>query len=74
MMVDKTYPLDFSGLPTTSSITLTIRPKSDVSSMITIGGSSATTLLDFNGTDYVTIDGRIGSTGSTSLITIDNSK
>ena len=68
----ETYPLNFAGLLTSNSISLTIRPKSGVTALITLGGSSATTMLDFNGTDYVTIDGRIGSTGATSLITIDN--
>ncbi|MFN5443355.1 MAG: autotransporter-associated beta strand repeat-containing protein, partial [Crocinitomicaceae bacterium] len=68
----ESYPLDFSGIPTTSLITLTIRPKSDVSSLITLGGSSANTMMDINGTDYVTIDGRPGGSGSNKYITIDN--
>lgn len=71
----ETYPLDFSGLPTTSSITLTIRPKSDVTAVITIDAAHAaakTKIIDFNGNEYVTIDGRINSSGSTSLISIEN--
>ncbi len=72
---NETYPLDFSGLPTSSSKTLTIRPKSNVTAVIPINATSVqakSKIFDFNGTDYVTIDGRIGSTGSTSLISIEN--
>ena len=68
----ETYPLDFSHLPTTSSITLTIRPKSDVASTLTFDESSITTLLLFDNTDYVTIDGRPGGVGSNQYITIEN--
>ena len=66
------YPLNFDRLLTSSDMTLTIRPKSTVTSLITIGGSSTTTIFDFNGTDYVTIDGRPEGSGSNKYITIEN--
>lgn len=67
----ETYPLDFSGLPTSSTVTLTIRPKSDVVSTIVLDGS-ASTIFDFDATNYVTIDGRPGGSGSTSRLTLEN--
>ena len=56
-----------------SSNTLTIRPASGATSL-SISGSrnSANGLIDFNGGDYVTIDGRPGGTGTTSQLTITN--
>lgn len=68
----ETYPLNFIGLPTSSTVTLTIRPKSDVASTITLDGGSSTTIIDFDATNYVTIDGRPGGTGSTSRLAIKN--
>ena len=66
----ETYPLDFSGLPTTSTETLIIRPKTATS--VTFDDAQTTTLLDFNTTDYVTIDGRPGGAGATSYFTFEN--
>ncbi len=68
----ETYPLNFIGLPTSSTVTLTIRPKSDVASTITLDGGSSTTIIDFDATNYVAIDGRPGGSGSTSRLTIKN--
>lgn len=68
----ETYPLNLNRLPTSASSTLTVRPKSTVSSVITLDGSSASTLFDFNETDYVTIDGRPGGIGSASKLSIVN--
>jgi hypothetical protein len=65
---NETYPLDFSGLPTTSSITLTIRPKSNVTATITMDGSSTNTLFDLNNANYITVDGRLGGSGANRLI------
>jgi hypothetical protein len=65
---NETYPLDFSGLPTTSSITLTIRPRSNVTATITMGGSSTNTLFDLNNANYITVDGRLGGSGANRLI------
>jgi hypothetical protein len=68
----ETYPLDFTRMPTSASVTLTIRPKSDVGSVFTLDGSSTTTLILLDGTDYVTFDGRLGGAGSASYLTIEN--
>ena len=68
----ETYPLDFTRIPTSVSQTLTIRPKSTVASALLLDGNSTTTLLLLDGTDYVTIDGRPGGTGSNQYITIEN--
>jgi len=68
----ETYPLVFSNLPGLSaSNTLTIYPSSDASGL-TISGSNATALMDFNGGNYVTIDGRPGGTGANKELTISN--
>lgn len=66
------YPLLFSNLSTTSVNTLTIRPKASVASAITMDGNVATTLFDFNGSDYVIIDGRPGGSGTTSMLSMVN--
>jgi hypothetical protein len=68
----ETYPLNLYGMPTSSGVTLTIRPKSDVPSAITLDGSSATTLIDLNGSDYITFDGRPGGTGTNKYLVIEN--
>ncbi len=65
---NETYPLDFSGLPTTSAIKLTIRPKSNVTDTIKINGSSTNTLFDLNSANYITVDGRLGGSGANRLI------
>lgn len=49
--------------------TLTIRPATGVTAAIT---GSSTSIITFNGARFVTIDGRIGSTGSTHSLTITN--
>ena len=69
---NETYPLDFSGLSTSSNVTLTIRPKSNVNSPLTLGGTSTSSMLSFDGTSYVTIDGRPGGSGSNKYIIIQN--
>jgi autotransporter-associated beta strand protein len=68
----ETYPLDFTRMPTSATVTLTIRPKSDVLSVFTLDGSSTTTLVLFDGTNYVTFDGRLGGAGTASYLTIEN--
>ena len=67
----ETYPLNFSGLPTTATNSLVIRPKSGISSVMTLSASASPAVLYFDGTDYVYIDGRPGGVGSSSL-TIEN--
>ncbi|GAB4094505.1 hypothetical protein GCM10028786_34340 [Flaviaesturariibacter terrae] len=68
-----TYPVVFyanSGASATN--TISIRPDDAVSSMLTLSGSSSSPLIDFSGAKYYSIDGRPGSTGTTSYLTISN--
>lgn len=68
----ETYPLLFPLNPCINSTkTLTIRPASGVSSPLTITSNAAAT-IDFNGSTYVTFDGRPGGTGTTSMLNIIN--
>ena len=71
----ETFPIDFtptSNFVPSSSKKVTIRPASGVSSTLTISGSSTSQILKFDGTDYVTFDGRPGGTGSSKFLTITN--
>lgn len=69
----ETYPLVFPLNPCVgSNKTLTIRPASGVSSPLIITSSNTTATIDFNGATYVTIDGRPGGIGTTSMLTIIN--
>lgn len=54
-----------------SSNTILIRPATGATGL-TISKSNATAVVSFNQGDYVTIDGRPGSTGTTSQLTISN--
>ena len=54
-----------------SSNTILIRPVTGATGL-TISKSNATAVVSFNQGDYVTIDGRPGSTGTTSQLTISN--
>lgn len=66
----ETFPMSINLNATASTTnTLTIRPTLP-STVIT--GSSATSIITFNGARHVIIDGRIGSTGSTRDLTITN--
>ncbi|MEI6507262.1 MAG: T9SS type A sorting domain-containing protein [Bacteroidota bacterium] len=69
----ETYPINFGNIITNASNTVTLRPRSNVTSMINFiwyGSNSQT--LDFNSTKYLTIDGRKGGTGTENLINISN--
>ncbi len=66
----ETFPMSINLNATASTTnTLTIRPTL-ASTVIT--GSSATSIITFNGARHVIIDGRIGSTGTTRDLTITN--
>ena len=66
----ETFPMSINLNATASTTnTLTIRPTLP-STVIT--GSSATSIITFNGARHVIIDGRIGSTGTTRDLTITN--
>ncbi len=68
----ETYPLTFSGISGSSATnTVTFRPSASATGL-SISGSNATTLIDFNGVKNVKFDGRPGGTGSTSQLTISN--
>jgi len=67
----ETYPLNFSGLSTTATNSLVIRPKTGIVSVITLSASASPAVLYFDGIDYVFIDGRPGGVGSGAL-TIEN--
>lgn len=66
----ETFPLSLSGLPTSVSNTLTIRPAATAAALAISSGATATLSLD--GTRYVTIDGRPGGMGTTKALIIDN--
>jgi len=69
----ETYPLNFGNLLTSSASVVTLRPKSNVINPINfICFSSNSQTFDLNTTNYLTIDGRKGGTGTTSYITISN--
>ncbi len=64
----------FPAIPPTigsASATITIRPATGATGL-SITGSSATALIDLNGSSFVTIDGRPGGTGATRDMTISN--
>ncbi len=64
-------PITFAANTAASII---IRPHSTIVSVLTISTGSATSVFSFTAGDNITIDGRVGSTGSTSLFTIENTQ
>jgi hypothetical protein len=68
----ETYPITFNhNTGSSATNTVTIRPASSVASTITLSGAGAQ-LLNLNGMDYLTVDGRPGGTGTTSKLTLSN--
>jgi hypothetical protein len=67
----ETFPIDLSSLPTDATKTITIRPAAGVTSAL-ISGSNTTAIITLS-SNYVTIDGRAGGTGSDKNLTIRNS-
>ncbi len=51
-----------------------IRPHSSIVAVLTITTGTAASVFSFTAGDNITIDGRVGSTGSTSLFTIENTQ
>ena len=51
----ETFPINFTGLPTSASVTLTVRPKTGVTEIITSSSTTGTILLD--GADYIYFNG-----------------
>jgi hypothetical protein len=65
----ETFPITFNNNVYASAVnTLTIQPGTTVS----LSGSNATSIISLNGGRYITIDGRIGGTGTTHSLTITN--
>ena len=70
---NETYPITFSSNACMSSTNnLTIRPEASVSAAISITTANTTATFNFAGGDNVTIDGRAGGTGTTSMLSISN--
>ena len=70
----ETFPINFTGLPTSASVTLTVRPKTGVTETITSANTTGTILLD--GADYIYFNGSPGGVNSMSNannLTISNS-
>ena len=75
----ETYPITFSNLTTTATNTLTLRPQTGATNLYLFSPVTPAS-LDFNGAQFVTIDGRPGGIGSNngsgvgaaSQLTIDN--
>ncbi len=67
----ETFPIVLSPTTGASSVNnITIRPGAGVTALIT--DSITHTILDLNGIDYLTIDGRQGGTGAPNSLTIQN--
>jgi hypothetical protein len=68
----ETFPITINNVPGISATkTLTIRPASGASGL-SISASSTGPIIDFNGSQYVTIEGRAGGIGTTRQLTIEN--
>ncbi len=67
----ETFPLNFGNLYTNGSNSITLRPRSNVTSTINFI-SIASPTFDLNGTNYLTIDGKKGGTGTQGFINISN--
>ncbi|MFI5221523.1 MAG: T9SS type A sorting domain-containing protein, partial [Bacteroidia bacterium] len=67
----ETFPFNFGNLLTNASCSVTLRPRSNVTSVINFISIPFPT-FDFNATKYLTIDGRKGGTGTISYINIGN--
>ncbi|MET0393409.1 MAG: cadherin domain-containing protein [Chitinophagaceae bacterium] len=59
----ETLPIVFNQFNTSGSWTVTIRPKAGVSMRTTSGNPGIQSLITFNGTDRIILDGRAGGTG-----------
>lgn len=65
----ESYPITIGQLTCAgASRRLTIRPQTTM----TVTASVANTMIDLNGADFVTLDGRVGSTGTTNALTFTN--
>ncbi len=67
----ETKPITFNSY---NAASIMLRPHSSVSSTLTLSTSSAVSVFNFTGADNITIDGRVGSSGSSGLLTIENTQ
>jgi len=68
----ETFPITFPSNPCIGSVnSLTIRPAANATGRVITSGN-ATATIDFNGAQYVTIDGRPGGTGAAKQLSIIN--
>ncbi len=69
---NETFPITFGEIAGVSaSNTITVQPQTLAAGLV-ITSNNATATIDLNGARYITIDGRLGGSGSKNL-TIDNS-
>ena len=65
----ESYPIRFGVIPSASAVnTITLMPNDDIVSTITLSYTGPNNMIEFNGTDYVTIDGRPGGTGTSYML------
>ncbi|MBS1775238.1 MAG: T9SS type A sorting domain-containing protein [Bacteroidetes bacterium] len=71
---NETFPISFSSNACiTTAKSLTIRPASGVSTAIALTSSAAVATIIMNGATNITFDGRPGGSGTSSMLTIQNS-
>ncbi|RYF51478.1 MAG: hypothetical protein EOO39_43165, partial [Cytophagaceae bacterium] len=70
--IGEIYPITFPAtLLASAGHTITVRPESGATNL-TITSANSTGTININGAGYIAIDGRVGSTGTTKQLTIEN--
>ncbi len=73
VVAGETYPITIGySACITAANPLTVYPNASTATPIVFTSASTTATLDLNGAKYITIDGRPGMTGTSSMITIEN--
>jgi len=61
----ESYPIRFGVIPGASAVnSITLMPNDDIVTAISLSYTGPNNMIEFNGTDFVTIDGRPGGTGA----------
>lgn len=61
----ESYPIRFGVIPGASAVnSITLMPNDDIATPIILSYTGPNNMIEFNGTDFVTIDGRPGGTGA----------
>ncbi len=61
----ESYPIRFGVIPGASAVnSVTLMPNDDIVTTINLSYTGPSNMIEFNGTDYVTIEGRPGGTGT----------